>query len=387
MRFDLRLTAPGCADGEYILHAPGYAHAELFWADSHGPLENRTAFAYLALDGSGEGRFGFAGQRAIPFEATHAAACLTAPGQPDIFILAPLPTHPCFSSETPFMRIGVMSDLHLSSKPWRIRKAMRLLKDTDCVLIAGDMTNDGLPAQLERFYQLIEEELPGVPVLAVTGNHDYPARPLPLIRTGVNDYCALQEKLLERASSLGVSCLCDVSGAYHARLNGCSFFGLNAVSHFRRFVFSGGSQLDFLQERLRACTDARRFILCHAPLQHHNPNAADRLAAPYLSRDSRLQSMIDEAGSIMFISGHTHVSLNDNAGCIGHDAVCGNIYLNDSSVTRTALSDENAPAEWTDGAVVTISLYENHAQLSARSVSSGRMISRGFYRFAWPDRT
>ncbi|MBQ2955441.1 MAG: metallophosphoesterase family protein [Clostridia bacterium] len=387
MRFDPRLTAPGCADGEYTLHAPGYAHAGLFWADSRGPLENRTAFAYLALDESGDGRFVFAGQRAIPFEATHAAACLTAPDRPDAFLLAPLPAHPEFSSEAPFMRIGVMSDLHLSSKPWRVRKAMRLLKDTDCVLIAGDMTNDGLPAQLERFYQLIEEELPGVPVLAVTGNHDYPVRPLPLIRTGIDDYHALQEKLLERALSLGASCLCDASGAYHARLNGCSFFGLNAVSHFRRFVFPDGKQLDFLRERLRACTDARRFILCHAPLQHHNPNAADRLAAPYLSRDGRIQSMIDEAGSVMFISGHTHVSLNDAAGCIEHDAARGNIYLNDSSVTRTALSGENAPSEWTDGAVVTISLYERHTEITARSVSSGRIISRGLCRFAWPNRT
>ena len=55
------------------------------------------------------------------------------------------------------LRIGVMSDLHLSAKPYRIRSAMRLLQDVDCILLAGDLTNDGLPEQFELFRQCIEE--------------------------------------------------------------------------------------------------------------------------------------------------------------------------------------------------------------------------------------
>ncbi|MGN0399101.1 MAG: metallophosphoesterase, partial [Blautia sp.] len=72
------------------------------------------------------------------------------------------------------MRLMVMSDLHLSKKPWQVRCALRMGADADAVLLVGDLTNDGTLEQMELMHQCIKEVLPDTPVLAVTGNHDYP---------------------------------------------------------------------------------------------------------------------------------------------------------------------------------------------------------------------
>ncbi len=70
------------------------------------------------------------------------------------------------------MKIIAMSDLHLSKKPWQVRKALSMARDA--VLLVGDLVNDGTPEQFELMHQCISEVLPNTPVLAVAGNHDFP---------------------------------------------------------------------------------------------------------------------------------------------------------------------------------------------------------------------
>lgn len=53
------------------------------------------------------------------------------------------------------MRFSILTDLHLSSKPWKIRRALRTA-ESDTVFLLGDSTNDGLAEQFERFGNLHE---------------------------------------------------------------------------------------------------------------------------------------------------------------------------------------------------------------------------------------
>ena len=96
------------------------------------------------------------------------------------------------------MKFVVMSDLHLSKKPWQVRKALKMGTDADAVLLVGDLTNDGTPEQMELMHKCIFEVLPDTPVFAVAGNHDYPHFPNPIIREGFCDFEALQNWLLIR---------------------------------------------------------------------------------------------------------------------------------------------------------------------------------------------
>ena len=58
------------------------------------------------------------------------------------------------------MKLVIMSDLHLSKKPWQVRKALKMGEGADVVLLVGDLTNDGTPEQMALMQKCIAEVLP-----------------------------------------------------------------------------------------------------------------------------------------------------------------------------------------------------------------------------------
>lgn len=270
------------------------------------------------------------------------------------------------------MKITAMSDLHLSKKPWQVRRAFAMARDADLVLLAGDLVNDGTPEQLELMQRCVSEVLPDTPVLAVAGNHDYPRWPSPMIREGICDYPALQDWLLKRQP---YPYILDDSGAYAVRAGEIEVIGLNCAWHWRRFKFVDGAQLKWLEDHLDSSGPGWHIVLCHAPLLAHNPKRSD--TKPYLSRDGQLQRIVDTHRNIIFISGHTHISM-ENGGCVEHDAERNNIYINAGSIRpTTVLKEDGTPEpESGDGNIVELYTGENMAIVSALSVKTGRQIFR-----------
>jgi len=276
------------------------------------------------------------------------------------------------------MKIIVMSDLHLSKKPWQVRKTLKMGEDADAVLLAGDLTNDGTPEQMKLMHQCISEILPDTPVLAVAGNHDYPHYPSPMIREGICDYEALQDWLLSRQT---YPYRMDDSGAWAVRVNDIEIIGLNCVWHWRRFKFKDGAQLKWLEQHLDSSDAQWHIILCHGPLLAHNPKRSD--TKPYLSRDEQLQSILDGHQNIIFISGHTHVSMESSVDCVDLDLNRNNIYINDGSIRPTTKLTEDglSEAEPADGNVVELLACGNQITVTGISVKTGQQIARGHYCF------
>lgn len=270
------------------------------------------------------------------------------------------------------MKIKAMSDLHLSKKPWQVRKALKMGEDADAVLLAGDLTNDGTHEQMKLIYQCISEILPDTPVLAVAGNHDYPHQPSPMIREGICDYPSLQDWLLNRQPH---PYILDDSGAWAVRVGEVEIIGLNCVEHWRRFKFKDGAQLKWLEQCLDNSDALWHIILCHAPLLAHNPKRSD--IKPYLSRDEQLQKIIDTHKNIIFISGHTHVSMESPIGCVEHDEAQNIIYINDGSIRPTTLlTAEGLPeAEPSEGNIVELEIAGTNITITARSVADGEPIA------------
>lgn len=276
------------------------------------------------------------------------------------------------------LQFAVMSDLHLSKKPWQVRKALKMGESTDAVLLVGDLTNDGTPEQMALMHQCIVEVLPDTPVFAVAGNHDYPHQPSPMIREGICDYEALQDWLLNRQLN---PYILDDSGAWMVRMGEVEIIGLNCVWHWRRFKFKDGAQLKWLEQHLNNSDAQWHIVLCHAPLLGHNPKRSD--TKPYLSRDEQLQRIIDVHKNIIFISGHTHVSMESPTGCVEHDEIRNNIYINDGSIRPTTLlTAEGLPnVEPAEGNVVELIIEKTQAAISGISLSNGQRISRSHYVF------
>lgn len=277
------------------------------------------------------------------------------------------------------MKIIVMSDLHLSKKPGQVRKALEMGEGADAVLLVGDLTNDGNPEQMALMHRCIAEVLPDTPVFAVAGNHDFPHQPSPMIREGICDYPALQDWLLDRQPH---PYILDDSGAWVVRMGEVEIIGLNCVWHWRRFKFKDGAQLKWLEQHLDNSDATWHIILCHAPLLAHNPKRSD--TKPYLSRDEQLQKIVDAHKNIIFISGHTHVSMESPIGCVEYEEVQNNVYINDGSIRPTTLlsADGFPEAEPADGNVVELLIGEEQTTVTGISMKSGQRIARGHYLFA-----
>ena len=162
---------------------------------------------------------------------------------------------------------------------------------------------------------------------------------------------------------------------------GSEIIGLNCVSHWQRFKFPYGAQLVWLEGRLTASDAGRHILLCHAPLLAHNPKRGD--TKPYLSRDTQLQKIVDAHRNILFISGHTHISMESPVNGVEHDEARNNIYLNDGSIRPTTrlTADGRPEAEPADGTVSELLLEERQVKITAISTKTSQSVFCGQFYF------
>lgn len=86
-------------------------------------------------------------------------------------------------------------------------------------------------------------------------------------------------------------------------------------------------------------------------------------------------------GNVIFISGHTHLSMNHPEGCVEWDEKHGNLYINDGSVRPTDLlpGEPMQPKEWKEGTWLDITVCDRKVEIITRSVKDGRRHARGYY--------
>lgn len=390
----VKLQTPGLADGIYKVKKKGALAASLYWADQDGALKDWSSIACIPISPYGQGEFRFTGGRAVPPEATHVLARVIMPdfGQCEEY-MTPVPADFCTRAISGGVKMCAMSDLHLSDRDGRIRRALHWAEGADALLLAGDLVNDGLPGQFKRMYRCLEEELPGTPVFAVGGNHDQPFLPLPHGGGELSSFPLFREALRKRSEAMGICWEVDDSGAYSVKFKGLEVIGLEAVTHGRRFTFPEDRQLHFLERRLeeRRLVERRleesggdwRIVICHAPLLAHNPQRKPgERSTPYMGGDGRLQKILDGHRNIIFLSGHTHFSPNVLEGCVEYDKEGKRIYINDGSVCPTQFRQEEpmVPAEWVSGMFVEIRVDGQEVELLSRGAGSGMKYPRGYYR-------
>ncbi len=382
MQIKIEYNHPKFADGKYSVKAKGFVVASLWYGNVDGVLTDYSAIAYLPLDASGEGTFLYTGKRSIPDDATCVIArCVSADCLKIEEVSVSIPAEQKTKPFKPTLKFAVMSDMHLKEIELR-KKAYRTLYalksgsyGMDALLLAGDMTNDGLPEQFELFDKMLSENVT-CPVFPVAGNHDFPLSP---ILTGEMQYFDFSDKLLYKNN---IETEKDACGTYAARIGDFETIGLNCVTDYRKFKFPEG-QIEWLEKHLDKTMDVSwHIIMCHAPLLAHNPQRpAD--GCPYLNKDIKLGRIINSHKNIIFISGHTHFSPNDYHGCVEFDEERNNLFINDGSTCPTTSKwreDAIVPDEWCDGVYVELGISKDAVKVEYRSVESGKRIARGIYQ-------
>src|SRR6516225_11561713 len=98
------------------------------------------------------------------------------PAQKELVSVIPFESRACIHSDaTPFvpMRIAATADLHFvpSGQAQLHAQLRKVREEADVLIVAGDLTNYGQPAEMEPLLNVLVRSR--VPTIVVLGNHDY----------------------------------------------------------------------------------------------------------------------------------------------------------------------------------------------------------------------
>ncbi len=367
MYLDIKFKDNYSADGVYTIQARGCHSARLYWADSFGMLPEWTAFGYVKLDiRTGTGSLDYCGGHIAPAEATHilvtASYFETAGGCEELF---PIERERIVDTEQPLLHCGILSDMHLTRKAGTVRYALRAVLDTDCIIMPGDMTNDGSEEEFKLFEKCLNDTIGDTPVYCVSGNHD--------LMTDADKYADFQRRRISWQSEAENIC--------RASINGIDIIGINAGELWTSDIMRVTSeQLEYLNSLLEQSKDTWKIVICHTPLSRNMPVRNGHLST-YLNKDAQMQKIIDAHERVIFLSGHTHLSPNLNSGVVSFDTERNNLYINCGSIRPTELGKEavNACDDWKEGNVVELMIKEKSLEVHMRTIHTRKQISRGCY--------
>jgi Icc-related predicted phosphoesterase len=199
------------------------------------------------------------------------------------------------------MRIAATADLHFSPQSAVILREQfdKVRDDADLLIVAGDLTNYGRPAEMEPLLNTLVRLR--IPTVAVLGNHDYESEQ--------------QNELMKMMTAEGIKVL---DGSAYER-DGVGFagtkgfiggfgrgvltaFGEPEVKAFVRASIDEALKLERAMSQLR--TKKRVVVLHYAPIVATTEGEAPEISA-FLGT-SRLAEVIDRHGADLVVHGHAH---------------------------------------------------------------------------------
>jgi len=204
------------------------------------------------------------------------------------------------------IRVAAIGDTHYAEDTRGLFRPIweRLAEDADVLLLAGDLTNLGNPAQARGF----AEELRGldVPVVAVLGNHDYHAGTPGEVRRAIEAAGGVvlegeSVTLRVNGSQLGVAGAKGFGGGF---VGACGHaFGEQEMKQFIRVTEAAATRLHDAVASLHDA-DHRIALLHYSPVK--DTLAGERLEIyPFLG-SFQLAEALDTAGADLVVHGHAH---------------------------------------------------------------------------------
>jgi uncharacterized protein len=230
------------------------------------------------------------------------------------------------------MRIAATADLHVvPSSPAILHDQLSKVRDeADVLVLAGDLTNYGLPAEMEPLLNAIIRVR--VPTVAVLGNHDYES--------------GLEQELMRMMIAEGIKVL---DGSAYER-DGVGFagtkgfvggFGRGALTAFgepevKTFVRASIDEALKLERGLSQLRTPKRVVVLHYSPISETANGEAREIFPFLG-SSRLAEVIDRHGADLVVHGHAHHGTLDGKTTAGVPV---------RNVAITLLQAQNPPATY-----------------------------------------
>jgi Icc-related predicted phosphoesterase len=200
------------------------------------------------------------------------------------------------------LRIGALADVHYGrDAASRLRPLFEeAARSVDVFLLAGDLTDFGLPEEIDILIQDLGA-LAGIPVVAVLGNHDYE--------------CGKEQELAAALRASGVHMLdgdsCEIHGIGIAGAKGFGGgFGRGTLEPWgetgvKQFVHEAVEEALKLERALARLRTPQRIALLHyAPIRATVAGEPEEIY-PFLG-SSRLEEPLNRYGVTAVFHGHAH---------------------------------------------------------------------------------
>src|SRR5580700_5354495 len=199
------------------------------------------------------------------------------------------------------MRIAATADLHFNPQSYAVLQSQfeRVRDEADVLILAGDLTNYGLPTEMEPLINALLRLR--IPTIAVLGNHDYES--------------AKEEELCRMLVAAGIKVL---DGTAYER-DGVGFagtkgfvggFGRGMLTAFgepeiKQFVQASIDEALKLERAMAQLRTPKRVVVVHyspiaAPVQGEAPEIFAFLGT------TRLAEVVDRHGADLVLHGHAH---------------------------------------------------------------------------------
>jgi len=199
------------------------------------------------------------------------------------------------------MRIAATADLHFAPQnATALRNQLDRVRDeADLLVVAGDLTNYGKPAEMEPLVNTMVRLR--VPIVVVLGNHDYESeQQTELMRMMTAEGIKVLDGSAYERDGVGFAGTKGFVGGFGRGV--LTAFGEAEIKTFVRASIDEALKLERAMSQLR--TPKRVVVLHYAPIAATIEGEAPEIS-PFLGT-SRLAEVIDRHGADLVVHGHAH---------------------------------------------------------------------------------
>jgi Icc-related predicted phosphoesterase len=199
------------------------------------------------------------------------------------------------------MRIAATADLHFAPQnATALRNQLDRVRDeADLLVVAGDLTNYGKPAEMEPMVNTLVRLR--VPIVVVLGNHDYESeQQTELMRMMTAEGIKVLDGSAYERDGVGFAGTKGFVGGFGRGV--LTAFGEAEIKTFVRASIDEALKLERAMSQLR--TPKRVVVLHYAPIAATIEGEAPEIS-PFLGT-SRLAEVIDRHGADLVVHGHAH---------------------------------------------------------------------------------
>jgi Icc-related predicted phosphoesterase len=199
------------------------------------------------------------------------------------------------------MRIAATADLHFAAQnATALRGQLDKVRDeADLLVVAGDLTNYGKPAEMEPLLNTMVRLR--IPIVVVLGNHDYESdQQAELMRMMTAEGIKVLDGSAYERDGVGFAGTKGFVGGFGRGV--LTAFGEAEIKTFVRASIDEALKLERAMAQLR--TLKRVVVLHYAPIAATIEGEAPEIS-PFLGT-SRLAEVIDRHGADLVVHGHAH---------------------------------------------------------------------------------